>query len=436
MVFAPSAGNRDSVLSLGSIAHLQYYFARTGLLDGKGGQLARDRKKERSISEEAPRKLQSLHPPTIVEDSNSVVDDSTDASVADEDTSAEWEDRTMLPPTVSTYSHRTEFVPPPPDSESLRQDLKKALADAEKALGEAEEQLPRPLERSRTDQTFLSPEDLHSETQYSPNTGWHQLQGIHILDVVTLAIQKAKLYYTAHENSHILYSIKSERQIREELLLVLDILKRLAGRNFAGGIRPDEVASIKHWVQGIEDFIDKEQIMEEGEKEKRVKWKWIDGSWDGKERTREFLFMKTFLPNTEVPDWEPLGEGSSDPSPFLRALQDGRTLVILHNSVLKNSKRQFGEIKTFHEDTAKPYRCAENLRFWLKAAEIRWETKLKLDVMSVVYGRTEAWIEFENAILQWCKAAREELTKEWQFGYDRGQTQNPNIVYEEILAVD
>ena len=42
--FAPSAGNRESVLSLGSIAHLQYYFARTGLLDGKGGQLAKESK--------------------------------------------------------------------------------------------------------------------------------------------------------------------------------------------------------------------------------------------------------------------------------------------------------------------------------------------------------------------------------------------------------
>jgi hypothetical protein len=28
----------DSVMSLGSIAHLQYYFARTGLLDGKSGR--------------------------------------------------------------------------------------------------------------------------------------------------------------------------------------------------------------------------------------------------------------------------------------------------------------------------------------------------------------------------------------------------------------
>ena len=32
-------------MSLGSIAHMQYYFARTGLLDGKGGHLAKKRAK-------------------------------------------------------------------------------------------------------------------------------------------------------------------------------------------------------------------------------------------------------------------------------------------------------------------------------------------------------------------------------------------------------
>jgi hypothetical protein len=37
--FASSAKSRESVMSLGSITHLQYYFARTGLLDGKGGQM-------------------------------------------------------------------------------------------------------------------------------------------------------------------------------------------------------------------------------------------------------------------------------------------------------------------------------------------------------------------------------------------------------------
>ena len=34
---------------MGSIAHLQYYFARTGLLDGKGGQLAKESKDKSGV---------------------------------------------------------------------------------------------------------------------------------------------------------------------------------------------------------------------------------------------------------------------------------------------------------------------------------------------------------------------------------------------------
>jgi hypothetical protein len=35
--FSTSARSRESVMALGSIAHLQYFFAKTGLLDGRGG---------------------------------------------------------------------------------------------------------------------------------------------------------------------------------------------------------------------------------------------------------------------------------------------------------------------------------------------------------------------------------------------------------------
>lgn len=35
--FSKSARSRNSVMALGSIAHVQYFFARTGLLEGKGG---------------------------------------------------------------------------------------------------------------------------------------------------------------------------------------------------------------------------------------------------------------------------------------------------------------------------------------------------------------------------------------------------------------
>lgn len=436
VAFAPSAGQRDSVLSLGSIAHLQYYFARTGLLDGKGGQLAREGKKQKALSDGALKKPQSLHPPTIIDDNNSVLDDSTDASVIDDEPSSEWEDRMMLPPTVSTYSHRVQYIPPPPDSDSLRQDLQRALADADKALVEAEGQIVEPLERRRTDSSLLGPEVQGISPQASQSTGWHQLQGIHILDVVTLAIRNAKLYYTAHDNTQRLYSIKSERQIREELLVVLDVLKRLAGRNFAGGIRPDEISTIKDWVKGIARFSEEEQALEKRERQSRETREWLEGDWEGREREREGLFIKSFVPEIQLPSWEPLPDGSTGPTLFLEALQNGLTLVRLHNAVLQQSKRQFGEIKTFHVDTAKPYRCADNLRFWLKAAEIRWETKLTVDVMGVVYGRPDAWLDFDAAILSWCRATREELTREWRRGSDQHRVRKPEIIYEEPRATD
>ena len=398
--------------------------------------MARDTKKQKSLSEGAPKKAHCLQAPVILEDTNSVVDDSTDASVVDEEPASEWEDRMMLPPTVSTYSHRTQYVPPPPDSDSLRQDLKKALADADKALKEAEEQVGEVLERSKTASTPPYSERLDAAPRSPQPTGWHQLQGIHILDVVTLAIRNAKLYYTAHDNTQRLYSIKSERQIREELLVVLDVLKRLAGRNFTGGIRADEVSTIKDWVEGIANFIDEEQALEKNECKDRQKWRWLEGDWNGREREREGLFIQSFLPDVRLQDWYALPDDPQAPTPFLENMQNGLNLVLLHNAVLKQSKRQFGEIKTFHTDTTKPYRRAENLRFWIKAAEIRWETKMKVDVMGVVYGRAEAWPAFDAAILQWCKAAREELMSEWRKDSPRPKVETPLIIYEEPLTTD
>ena len=112
--FSDSARNRDSVLSLGSIAHLQYYFARTGLLDGKGGQLAKDLKKKPTFTDSP-----FSNPPQTYagSDVGSPSEETIDSSVEDEEASLDWDESMMLPPTVSTYSHRVQYVSPPPDSE-------------------------------------------------------------------------------------------------------------------------------------------------------------------------------------------------------------------------------------------------------------------------------------------------------------------------------
>jgi hypothetical protein len=87
----------------------------------------------------------------------------------------------------------------------------------------------------------------------------------------------------------------------------------------------------------------------------------------------------------------------------------------MHNAAVEKSEKRFGQITKVHDDIGKPYRRAENLRFWLKAAEIRWEVKLKLDITGVVNVSEDdaVWIAFEDVVLQWSKAVREELTRDW-----------------------
>lgn len=407
-------------MSLGSIAHLQYYFARTGLLDGKGGQVAREDEAKKAHSEgSANRKTKKY----ILSDEDGIDGgDDTENAIMDEDSNLDWEENVMLPPTVSTYSHKVQHFPPPPDSETLRQDLKKALSEAEQALREVE------AHRKDAVETPKDPNDYHSAHEFpatSPkpdqSSGWHEIQGVHVLDVITLAIRAAKIYYTTHEHPLRLYSIKSERRIREELLCVMDVLKRMASRYFAGGMKEDELNAIRDWVRGIEDFISQEQALEDKEAVTRTKWQWLDGCWTGREREREKLFMSSFLSNDVLPDWTPFEENKAEATPtaFLETLRNGLILVNLHNAILRKSKRQFGDIRTFHTDTAKPYRCAENLRYWIKAAELRWEIRLKVDVTGVVHGRRDAWPDFDVAILQWSKSIREEITQEWKEGSRR-----------------
>ncbi|KAL8876297.1 MAG: hypothetical protein Q9198_005483 [Flavoplaca austrocitrina] len=270
----------------------------------------------------------------------------------------------------------------------------------------------------------------------SQTAGYYEIQGMNILDVVTLAIRAAKLYYTAHEHPQRLYSIKSERHIREELLGVLDVLKRMASRNFAGGPKHDELTTIQGWLKSVDQLINDEQAMEKQEFQEQEKWQWLDDTWQGREREREWSFLNSFLGEGQLPEWTPLEPGSSPPTPFLKAVQNGLSLIHLHNAMLKKSKRQFGEIKTFHTDTAKPYRCAENLRFWVKAVEIRWEVKLKIDVTGVVHGKEAAWPDFDDAIMQWCRTAREGLTKEWKESTKLKRSSTFFSAYPEAEPVD
>jgi hypothetical protein len=192
----------------------------------------------------------------------------------------------------------------------------------------------------------------------------------------------------------------------------MDVLKRIAARNFTGGTKPEERDVVIAWIDGCEGLLVEEERREKEEVEQRRKWEWTTGDWSGPER--ELLFLKCFDPEPNMlPQWDILTESTPLPTPFLKEMQTGLRLITLHNSIVRSSHRTFGQIPVFHTDTQKPYRAAENLRFWIKAAELRWEVFLKVDVMGVVYGTDEkAWRDFDEAIKIWCCKLRQEMSGE------------------------
>lgn len=147
------------------------------------------------------------------------------------------------------------------------------------------------------------------------------------------------------------------------------------------------------------------------------------------------MFLRSFDVSTEaLPPWTDPSDGEV-PTPFLASLSNGLRLVHLHNALVKKSRRHFEEIKQYHTDTAKPYRCADNLRFWAKAAELRWDVKLDLDVMGVVNGTdAAAWKKFDTAILQWARGVREEIMAEWKEQALKAKTPTLQIdpIYESL----
>lgn len=419
--FAASARNRDSVMALGTIGHLQYYFARTGLLDGRGGQLARAKRNPAGLNLELPEGsqpvsrstsmgsydaqtpdgLSSIASPTYATSDTDFVQSPSEHEQSSHAALSKPHDPNMLPPTVSTYRQRTMAAVPAADITKLRRELTEALEDALKVLKEAE---------NCTDDT----------------PGFHELRGLHLLDISTLAIRAAKAYYTAHPRPAALYALKTDRQLRTELFDVLEILQRMAARNFAGGIRANEKVGLLNWITGISEMLQKEVESEKQEETRRNEWIWrgADETWVGREKQREWSFVRSFVDEPEnLPAWEQTtSENALSVSPFLKYLATGLPLVKLHNTYVSRSSRTFEAITTFHTDLAKPYRCAENLRYWVKAAERRWDVRLELDATALVRVKDKAipteddmkvWAQFDTAVMKWCTAVRKELEREW-----------------------
>lgn len=422
---------------------MQYYFARTGLLDGKGGQLAR---KTNTRSGPAVTGRQAFGAGTkanqdsvlVIRDGSPGQDDDKEnidhdaLHLTEEPVCYDEADSGMLPPTVSTYRVKAIVSQPPPDIMLLREDLVRSLAEARQAVDSLSDVSLGP-------HIMIGEDPTDSPTSDDEHQGWHEIQGLHILDVVTLAIRAAKDYYTFHPRPQTLYSIRSEREIRSDLYQALETLKRMANRNFRGGVRNAEQVGMLKWIDGITHLLQKEKEIEERQEALRSQWEWLQGDWTGRERERESLFLAAFDKSEQgIPAWQQPQD--NEPTHFLKAMSSGLRLIQLHNELVNQSRRRFGTITSFYTDLGKPYRCADNLRYWVKAAELRWQVRLQIDVLDIVYNRgIETWKKFDQAILSWSQAVRQELSDEWLEDTTRRQSidlPSPMAVEEETLVCE
>lgn len=333
-----------------------------------------------------------------------ITDKQDSESPIDEEVELMWEamqedgEDIMLPPTVSTYSHRQEDITPLPDQKSLKRELVEALENSLQAIEACE------------------------KTAYSDETasqGFHELQGMHVLDTTTLAIKAARDYYTKHPFPDRLNAIRPVPQLRKELYSVLEVLKKAAARNFEGGFREDERLPVLVWVSDVGMMIDQEAKLEEKERKERKGWDWIDDSkWAGNDSGRDMSFLH-FLYKKARPEFA--ADSIAVGPEFFKSLADGRDLNRMHNAAVKESKRQFQLVDSWHEDIAKPYRRADNLRYWVKAAELRWEIKLTFDIMGVANQKDDeaVWSSFESAMRSWAQHVRAELSKDWNGDEER-----------------
>ena len=75
--------------------------------------------------------------------------------------------------------------------------------------------------------------------------------------------------------------------MRAELLAVMEVLKHMGTRGFAGGMKDDEIATMEAWIAGVEDMLRREEEMAEAERAERSGWTWLRGDWTGREVERE-----------------------------------------------------------------------------------------------------------------------------------------------------
>ncbi|OLL22608.1 hypothetical protein NEOLI_000234 [Neolecta irregularis DAH-3] len=225
-------------------------------------------------------------------------------------------------------------------------------------------------------------------------------KAIDLVTFATFAIRSARAYSTQSIPN---IMPDEEKAMRTKTVDCLGVLRRIAERDGKGGVTADECNLLLAWVHQLQVYLRKTD--EETEERLQTSLTWIQGDWTDRELDRYHLFLLYFDPSpTPIPS-------PSDIPAFLDALRPGLRLCLIHNACTRRSRRPFGYISRHHLDTKIRYRATENLSYWRKAIEERWDVEAdKFSVREIIEETKIGDAMLLDTVKRWCQIVINEIS--------------------------
>lgn len=326
--FSKSAAKRASVMALGSISHLQHFYAKSQLI-------------------------------------KPVLNGLTEEEYADANGN-----NIEFPPTPTRPSPNTE---PFPDARGISEDPEKTLHDVEGAISDLlsawklveGEATNEPLQVDVLSMVQTATRAVQAVRNYTLVR--HDVTNVHLASLRTGALDVLDAV-SRMESSH---RRKSAVGVEDEY----------RGAEYDNVDKERSIVTcyldtVDECLFGVsksngKQVIDENHTLDTGRKLE---------SWAVEEKSpaRNTAFLVAHLPSdTTIPSLD------SSKAACLSALSDGRLLCYVYNSVVRRSRRPWGYITRIHSDTMRTYRATDNLKFFAAACKIRFDLCLDWDTTQI-----------------------------------------------------
>lgn len=243
----------------------------------------------------------------------------------------------------------------------------------------------------------LSEYTMNSASTDESATAADEEAALKVANNLTSCIRSARTYSTSIPSFQTLDL--SFAVFRDDALELLSFIKRIVEREGTNGLSVEEKSVMSEWLQNTSDYLDNENPKVIGEA-----MNWINPElWQDKQEERYCHFLNFYDAGATVPT-QFMGQD------FLKGMSTGVRLCQIYNAVVQRSRRPFGLITRFHQDTSIRYRVLENLRFWHAAVEYRLGLRIEAFTPSEVYEFTETGqAQLSQAITRFCQVAIQEM---------------------------